>query len=403
MKESNKPIKDMQQLAEVGWKQMHETLVENGLSSTSAVELKSSFKKRNLWMVAAACFFFILICSFPFHLNNRFYTPLESKNIPLGKSATRHAIQSPDLHNIPHLKENQVQHNSPEIAVLQQKITRDFLKSKEENSFAASQKLRPLLWQKFFSKKLYNTSLGATDKPIDTTIHFHRSILQSKSSNRQKRNIEIFAGAGLNFSVADKSAGSLKDVNIHPGVTFIIPLHQKLTLHTGLWLLSTIHGKEVAASERQLMNNVAGNLYYDVRTTSIVKASYFDLPVTLNYSIDKNWSIGSGLQLSRLYRLSIKEQKENFDYNNTLYSASIAQYSSSPNRALAVFQNKATIKKYETRFVAEALFRKKQLLFSAGYYYGLGKTITVKNTNGTVQRYRNEYFKLGIQYKMNRR
>lgn len=402
MKENNEPIKDMQHLAEMGWKQMHETLVEHNLSTT-AVELPSSFKKRNLWMLAAACFFFLFIFSFPFYLNKPFYTPLESKLSPSLHSSIIPANQTANLREVLSTQGDRPQHNEAELAVLQEKIKSDFLKSTEKSSFEKLQNQRLLLCQKFFSENHNPTSIGPTDQLLDTTIQIHKTILQNKPSKNHKRHIEIFAGAGLNFPFGDKNNVFFKDVNVHPGVIFIIPLNQKLSIHTGLWLLSTIHGKEATASETQLMNNVASNLYYNVHTTSIVKASYFDLPVTINYSIDKNWSIGSGLQLSRLYRLSIKDQKENFDYNNTLYSATVAQYSSSPARAVAVFQKKATIKKYETRFVAEGLFRKKNFLFSAGYYYGLGKTIMVKNTNGTVQQYRNEYFKLGIQYKINKK
>jgi len=150
-----------------------------------------------------------------------------------------------------------------------------------------------------------------------------------------------------------------------------------------------------------LVNNFASNVYYNINTKSIIKASYFDVPLTLHYSINKNWSVGSGLQLSKLYKVSIKEEKESFNYNNTLASASAYQYNRSPMAAAAVFQKKVEIKKFEPRFIAETNFEQHRFLFSAGYYYGLGKTITVKDANNSSHEYRNEYFKLGIQYKIN--
>ena len=141
-------------------------------------------------------------------------------------------------------------------------------------------------------------------------------------------------------------------------------------------------------------------MYYNIKTTSIIKASYFDLPVTLNYSINKNWSVGSGLQLSRLYKVKIKEEKESFDYNNTLYSATVDQYSASPMIARAAFQKKLEIKKMEPRFILETNLQQGSFLFSAGFFYSLDKSIILNDGYNSSHQYRNEYFKLGIQYRI---
>ena len=177
-------------------------------------------------------------------------------------------------------------------------------------------------------------------------------------------------------------------------------LTKKLNLHAGLSAFSTIHGKEVSAEAKELVNNLNTNVYYSINTTSIIKASYFDLPITLHYSINKRWSVGSGVQLSKLYKVSIKEEKESFDYNNTLYSASVAQYTATPVAASAAFQKKVEIKKIEPRFVAEANLQQGHFLFSAGYYYSLNKSIILKDSYNSSRQYRNEYFKLGIQYRI---
>ncbi|HEU5364398.1 MAG TPA: outer membrane beta-barrel protein, partial [Hanamia sp.] len=175
----------------------------------------------------------------------------------------------------------------------------------------------------------------------------------------------------------------------------------KLSLHSGVWAFSTIHGKEVITKEKELVNNFAGNVYYNINTTSIIKASYFDVPLTLNYAFNKNWSAGCGIQFSKLYEVSIKEEKESFDYNNTLSSATVSQFNRTPMAAAAAFQKKVEIKKFEPRLVAEANFEQHRFLFSAGYYYAPGKTITVQDNYNSSHEYRNEYFKLGIQYKIN--
>ena len=68
--------------------------------------------------------------------------------------------------------------------------------------------------------------------------------------------------------------------------------------------------------------------------------------------------------------------------------------------ARAAFQKKVEIKKIEPRFVAEANLQQGHFLFSAGYYYSLEKSIILKDSYNTSRQYRNEYFKLGIQYRI---
>jgi hypothetical protein len=92
----------------------------------------------------------------------------------------------------------------------------------------------------------------------------------------------------------------------------ISPIYKKLSLHTGLWAFSTVRGKEASSKERELINNMNASIYYNVTTTSVIKASYFDVPVTLHYAISPNWSVGSGLQVSKLYKLNIREQQESY-------------------------------------------------------------------------------------------
>jgi hypothetical protein len=224
---------------------------------------------------------------------------------------------------------------------------------------------------------------------------------EKKAANRSRRPLQIFAGAGLNITAGNKNSGSALDhFNLHPGVTLIIPVSQKLSLHTGLWAFSTIHGKETGTSERQLVASVSSSLYYNVNTTSVIKASYFDVPLTLNYSINSNWKVGSGIQFSKLYKINIREKKESFDYNNQLFSATVNQYSATPARAAARFEKMLEIKKFEPRLMGEVSFQHEKWLLSAGYYYGFGKTITLRETDNTTHHYRNQYLKLGIQYQI---
>lgn len=392
----------MQQLAEAGWKQMHETLLQQGLSSGETT-FAGSAKKRNLLLLIAACVFFFLIFTYPFILNDSsffsYYQKPDSQN-PFLKKAVTETISK---------DKNSFEDDEPLVLTSQQKhlihqeMNAAFLKSQKENFGWFFQKGKKYLLQKFSNKQASQIEIPGSYHTVDTTIKIEKTIsLQKPAGNSFSKKIKLFAGIGVNVPVGGKYAHlfDVNDFNIHPSVTVIIPLTQKLNLHAGIFAFSTIHGKEVSAEEKELVNNINSNVYYNINTTSIIKASYFDLPITLHYSINKNWSVGSGVQLSKLYKVSIKEEKESFDYNNTLYAASVAQYTATPVAASAAFQKNVEIKKIEPRFVAEANLQQGHFLFSAGYYYSLDKSIILKDSYNSSRQYRNEYFKLGIQYRI---
>jgi len=399
MKEDNKQHTEMQKLAETGWRQMHEMLREQGLSNEVTV-LPTSFKRRNFFLFIAACTFFILIFSYPFILNDHSLLTSNSKNKIGNLSADKQSATSETAGN---LSQNDVLDSSiatQHKRALHEKINAQFSEFQKEHLISNLQFKKSDLLKKFTIERDCKASLPPSDNLIDTTIRFQRTnSLQKKPKNTVSKKVQIFAGAGINLSIG-KNIFDLHDVNVHPGVTLIIPVSKRLSLHTGLWALSTIHGKEASAKEKEILNGYNTNIYYNINTTSVIKASYFDVPVTLHYSFNKNWSVGTGLQLSKLYKVNIEEQKESYDYSNTLYSATVQQFNSTPTRAAAVFQRKLEIKKFETRYVAETNYQTGKFLLSAGYYYGLGKTISLKDAVNSDHQYRNVYFKLAVQYRI---
>lgn len=406
MEENKNHIEDMQKLADEGWKQMHETLRQQGLSA-SADAFTDLSKKRNIFLLAAAFTFFVLIFSYPFLLNDNSHLPknrqinfeksLAEKTVNEEKSGNKNSVVAIENTKGPTLTAQQKYW-------LHKKIKESFLKSQKEYPRQYFEKEKRFLLQKFSMEKACQYSIPVSDNLIDTAIDIKKTIsLQKKPSKRFSKKLKLFAGAGINISSAGNKLSQsfdFENLNVHPSVTVIIPLAQKLSLHTGFSAFSTIHAKEASAQEKELVNNLISGVYYNIKTTSIIKASYFDLPATLHYSINKKWSVGSGLQLSRLYNVKIEEQKESFDYNNTLYSATVAQYNATPMGARAAFQKKLEIKKLEPRFIAETNLQQGNFLFSAGFFYSLDKSIILKDGYNSSHQYRNEYFKLGIQYKI---
>jgi hypothetical protein len=403
MKETDNDINDMQKLAETGWKQMHQMLHDKGLSAEPAA-LSIGSKKRNLWMAIAALVCFMLIVSYPHLLKDHVpfssVSKIKSKNV-----ATEKNKKQPFLQDEINVEKDKTAPVSFQQQLLHAKLNQQLSQLKKKNEVDLLQRRKVYLLQKFSEEKKLAISIPTPVSliEIDVKIDKAKSVTSQKKAEKVAKRIQVFAGAGLNLSIGNNSNNSFNfsNLNVHPGITVVLPLSGKLSLHSGLWAFSTIHGKEVITKEKELVNNFAGNVYYNINTTSIIKASYFDVPVMLHYSISKNWSVGSGLQFSKLYKVSIKEEKESFDYNNTLASASVSQYNRTPMAAAAAFQKKVEIKKFEPRFVAEVNFEQNRFLFSAGYYYAPGKTITVQDGVNSKHEYRNEYFKLGVQYKIN--
>ena len=414
MKEKKNNRTNMNQLAEIGWQQMHKVLMERRLS-TEIPLFGSSSKKRNWFLVIAAALFLFIIFSYPLILNDKHQLASNSNTtINQGQTSSNsertfssnpeHASSSNEEKAIqPSL--NKPQQVTPALLkekdLARERIKAAYLQFRRDQAIAALQDQKKFFFQKF-TEKISNTTLPQSSNRIDTTANLTPSLAIPKATkNKVSRKVQFFAGAGINISEGDKNSFSLHNFNIHPGFTVVIPVTNKLSLHTGLWAFSTLHKKEASTKERQLVNNmINGNPYYNINTTSIVKASYFDLPLTLHYSINKNWSVGSGLELSKLYRINIKEKKESYNYNNLLFSSTVNMYNPTPGRAAAIFQKKVDVKNYEPRFMVEANFNYHNWLFSAGYHYGLDKTITLKDANNASHYYRNEYFKCGVQYRI---
>lgn len=399
MKEDNKQQTEMQKLAETGWKQMHEMLRQEGLSSEVTV-LPTSFKRRNLLLFIAACTFFVLIFSYPFILNDHSFISIYSNNKIGNPSVDKQSVTSETAINFSRNNASNSSIATRQKIALHEKIKAQFSEFQKEHLISNLQFHKSSLLKKFTIERNCRASIPPSDHFIDTTIRLQRTnSSQKKPNNSVSKKVQIFAGAGINLSTG-KNTFDFNDVNIHPGVTLIVPVSKRLSLHTGLWALSTIHGKEASAKEKEILNGYNTNIYYNINTTTVIKASYFDVPVTLHYSLNKDWSVGTGLQLSKLYKVNIEEQKESYDYNNALFSATVQQFNSTPQRAAAAFQRKLNIKKFETRFVAETNYQTGKILLSAAYYYGLGKTISLKDAVNSDHQYRNVYFKLGVQYQI---
>jgi hypothetical protein len=382
---------------------MKELLRKEGLTEEKTVPV-SFLKRSHLFFIIAASLLIFIICLYPFQLQNIFKS-----------------LHVRDEFFI----ENQVRNNEPNMHIVKEEVIKEpsKLRSKMVNPkriilnssnivYVPSGKNDPLfldsLAKASLAKKIHGqpTVFVAELKIIGQTDSIKKQTFIGRKNQKAKKSfskkLQVYAGAATNMPLVNNSPLSfdLSNPNIHPSLTLILPFNNKFSLHTGLYAMSTIHGKEVSTKEREMINNMSANLNYSINTTSIIKASYFDLPITFHYQFSENWSVGTGIQFSKLYKVNVKEQKESYDYNNRLFETTTNTYSSGPARISGTFEKKVAIKSFEPRLVLETDFKKGDWLFSAGYFYGTEKSITLQQPNGTSQHYRNKYIKLGIQYRL---
>lgn len=405
MPENDNDMNDMEHLAESGWKQMHEMLREQGLANNEPVPVIAIPAVKRTWFpILAASVLFVLIFSFPYILNDKYHIALNNnvaskapdqqiKPLTITQSVTM--ISPVSGTNVFASADGNAGKNVNPVLIDTRKAAFTISLNAKDNDY-----LRKMATKEI--EPLEHIKRVAAPQTVDS-VNNHDSVpAKNKSKARVSKKVQFYAGVGINLSAWSNNKGSFNsgDINIHPGISLVLPISNKLSLHTGLWAFSTVRGKEASSKEKEIVNNIGSSIYYNVNTTSIIKASYFDVPVTLHYAITPRWSVGSGLQISKLYKLNIQEQQESYDYNDNRFSATVQQYVSTPTQAAMALQKKAEIKKYEPRFVAETCIKEGKWLLSAGYYYGLGKTITLKDADNSTHQYRNEYLKLGIQYEI---
>lgn len=408
MKQREDDIPDMQQLADEGWQQMKELLHKEGLSDVKPIPF---FNLRKLFILAAiaACLLTYIIIFNPFQsgktANNladalpvNINNPREDQNSALPFSPVNKTKKLSADSQISVSGFKKIDLNSPHLVwIAPTKNDPKYLDSLVHNSLKKKHNITSA--ENIFENQL---KINSTSEPALPEERIIPDVKEKQVQKTFSKKVKWYVGAGSNI-ISNNGDVDFSKLNIHPSLRVAIPLNKNFSLHTGLYAMSVVHGKEVSSQDKELVNNFVSNLLYKINTTSIIKAAYFDVPLTLNYHLSENWSIGAGVQLSKLYKVNVKEKKDSYDYDNSLVETTISLYNSNPARAAAAFHKKVAIKKMEPLLMLEAGFHKGPWLISAGYYYGATRSITLQQPDGTRDHFRNQYIKLGVQYQLGRK
>lgn len=407
MNNREKDIPEMEQMANEGWQQMKELLRQEGLHDEKVVPL--FYRKKFLRLCATLA---LLLAGF--FIINRFQSPYSGNNKPgtthstLGNSiVAEKSKNAPEFNKIkdPQSKSRNGKKTFNKISLTDSRIKWTH-SAKDDSKFLdsiirTSVNLKEFGISKddFLKSEIRPTKSDRLITPLTSSV----SLTNPKSVQKSvAKKVIFYVGAASNISAINGNVSGGK-LNIHPSIRIEIPLHKKLNLHSGLYAFSTIYSKEAKAEEKEEINNIGANLFYKIKTTSVIKATYIDVPVTLHYQLSGNWSIGAGVLFSKLLQADVKEKEESFDYSNNLIDETTIRYNSNEPLLGASSPQKVDIKGFDPRISLEGNFKKGPWLFSAGYYYGLNKTITLQESNGDKIKYRNQYLKFGVQFLLNKK
>ena len=370
---------DLEEMANDGWLQMKEKLPHTSLSPVEP--LTRDERKRWPWLILAACTIGLMVFVNPFYKKQHDI----SKRVQLTTDANRQPVQQAAVKNYPIATINPLQSKHViQVAALTGQVDLDSI------AYATITKKRTT---KIAMKHLLATPLQTFDSIALTAASFTHG-QQKVTAKKTLPKPQLYVGGATNLS----NPGVDKNVwNLHPSARFILPLNDKWSIQAGLYAMSSLHSKKVKVREREMINNLSANLMYEINTTSVIKARYFEMPLTVNYHLSPKWQVGAGISLAYLHKADVIAQNERYDFSNSLINTTTVRYNGNQFSPAAAYRQKISIKKTEPRLVIEAGYRCGPVLFTAGYHYALQKGVALEHAAGQTSSFRNQHLKLGVQ------
>ena len=370
---------DLEQMAIDGWLQMKEKLPHTTLSPVEP--LARDEHKRWPWLLIAASTIGFLVFVSPFYIKQ--YDT--SKSVQLTSEANRQPVQQAPVNDNPIATINPLHSKHViQVAAVTGQVDLDSI------AYA-------IITKKRTTKIATDYLMVRPPQVLDSIELKMESFTPGKQIVTAKKTLpkpQLYVGGAINLA----NPGIDKNVwNLHPSARFILPLNDKWSIQAGLYAMSSLHSKKVKVRERDMINNLPANLMYEINTTSVIKARYFELPLTVNYHLSPKWQVGAGISLSYLHKADVIAQNERYDFSNSLINTTTVRYNGNQFSPAAAYRQKISIKKTEPRLVIEAGYHCGPVLFTAGYHYAVQKGVVLEQAAGQTSSFRNQYLKLGVQ------
>jgi hypothetical protein len=224
-----------------------------------------------------------------------------------------------------------------------------------------------------------------------------------KDSAKRDKDDGWMVGIGLNqfFSVGGQQASSWNSGGITGTLGDYIPVpmvryyfHPKLYVQLEVQINTPQYTKKnlvaVSTPVDSIGTTTGGALITVQKSVSINKLFYFNIPLSLHYTVFGHLDIGTGLQYSRLTN-GIGVFNNNFDTGGT---ASLSTETKS-FKGDSVYQK---IKTHEFRFLVDVNYNWKHFIVGIRYNQALSKFIHVEISPGQITQARNSSLQLYLRY-----
>jgi hypothetical protein len=209
--------------------------------------------------------------------------------------------------------------------------------------------------------------------------------------------VKRYRRAGVELGVLYNAGTEL--TNVYPVVKYHVPVNEKISISAGVALQSPVAIKDLTVKEFIVLNDTANQVYFNVRSTSVKKITYLDLPVQVHYAINKKWSVSAGLQLSVLQESNSHSQNKSYDF-----MSNPAQQVTMPLWMTALQPYQTYMQEYELaktnwRVLAGASYHFGKTAVTVQYQGSLSKNYSVKNFSGETTSTKLSVMTVGVSYK----
>jgi hypothetical protein len=144
---------------------------------------------------------------------------------------------------------------------------------------------------------------------------------------------------------------------------------------------------------QQVVNDTGQAPRFRLTTSSILKKTYYhQLPLTFNYVVLPNWSVGAGIQLNKFSSAIYEEQ--------VLYHDNTTQQDTMKNKTIRTLKRDTAFKKLYFQGVFETQYQRKRFSFGARYTFGLQSYLRFTLPGGNLQEEKNSALQAFLRYRL---
>jgi len=248
--------------------------------------------------------------------------------------------------------------------------------------------------------------------PVDSTLKRDSAdaakVYQSRKDSSKSKSISFSAGLGMHQLIpidgqkltpynSQGRTGSAADYI--PSVFVRMYKNEKWFLQLEFRYGAPQTTKQFTYSEQSNIDTIGGVHYTTTTSFDLKKTFYHQLPLTFNYFVTKDWSVGAGLVWNKFYS-AVSEESVNRKNNTTQVDSLVSKKVVSAKDDSAAAFSKSVFNQSYFQAILETQYRWKRFSAGAKYSFGLQPYIKFSLPGGTQQEERNRSLQIFIRYEL---